>query len=169
VTSIGALAANATPHSTFVRSLLLLVGWKRSATHRKELRQRRDDDRRRETGCRKAEVTLGVDTHLDTHVAVALDHLLGRRLGELRVCPRRPRATREPAPLGSEGFRHCEVCRGRANQQLRGWDHSLPEDRGDRADGKSSSGRSVAPPPSSSQQQQQVRLTGRRERCPHGE
>jgi transposase len=32
----------------------------------------------------KAEVTLGVDTHLDTHVAVALDHL-GRRLGELSV------------------------------------------------------------------------------------
>jgi transposase len=32
----------------------------------------------------KAEVTLGVDTHLDVHVAVALDHL-GRRLGELSV------------------------------------------------------------------------------------
>jgi transposase len=29
-------------------------------------------------------VVLGVDTHLDVHVAVALDHL-GRRLGELRV------------------------------------------------------------------------------------
>jgi hypothetical protein len=27
------------------------------------------------------EVVLGVDTHLDVHVAVALDHL-GRRLGE---------------------------------------------------------------------------------------
>jgi transposase len=32
----------------------------------------------------KAEVILGVDTHLDVHVAVALDHL-GRRLGELSV------------------------------------------------------------------------------------
>jgi transposase len=30
------------------------------------------------------EVILGVDTHLDVHVAVALDHL-GRRLGELGV------------------------------------------------------------------------------------
>jgi transposase len=33
----------------------------------------------------KVEVTLGVDTHLDFHVAVAVDHLLGRRLGELSV------------------------------------------------------------------------------------
>jgi transposase len=31
-----------------------------------------------------AEVVLGVDTHLDFHVAVALDDL-GRRLGELAV------------------------------------------------------------------------------------
>ena len=30
------------------------------------------------------EVIVGVDTHLDVHVAVALDHL-GRRLGELSV------------------------------------------------------------------------------------
>jgi transposase len=33
----------------------------------------------------KAEVILGVDTHLDVHVGVAVDHLLGRRLGELSV------------------------------------------------------------------------------------
>ncbi len=33
----------------------------------------------------KVGVTLGVDTHLDVHVAVAVDHLLGRRLGELSV------------------------------------------------------------------------------------
>src|SRR5215208_417439 len=32
----------------------------------------------------KVEVILGVDTHLDVHVAVAIDHL-GRRLGELSV------------------------------------------------------------------------------------
>jgi hypothetical protein len=32
----------------------------------------------------KLEVILGVDTHLDFHVAVAIDHL-GRRLGELSV------------------------------------------------------------------------------------
>jgi transposase len=33
----------------------------------------------------KVEVILGVDTHLDFHTAVAVDHLLGRRLGELSV------------------------------------------------------------------------------------
>ncbi len=32
----------------------------------------------------KVEVILGVDTHLDFHAAVAVDHL-GRRLGELSV------------------------------------------------------------------------------------
>jgi transposase len=32
----------------------------------------------------KVEVISGVDTHLDFHVAVAVDHL-GRRLGESRV------------------------------------------------------------------------------------
>ena len=32
----------------------------------------------------KLEVILGVDTHLDFHVAVAVDHL-GRRLGESSV------------------------------------------------------------------------------------
>ena len=32
----------------------------------------------------KVEVILGVDTHLDVHVAVAVDQL-GRRLGELSV------------------------------------------------------------------------------------
>src|SRR5215210_2671018 len=31
------------------------------------------------------EVILGVDTHLDFHTAVVVDHLLGRRLGELSV------------------------------------------------------------------------------------
>jgi hypothetical protein len=30
-------------------------------------------------------VILGVDTHLDFHAAVAVDQLLGRRLGELSV------------------------------------------------------------------------------------
>ena len=32
----------------------------------------------------RAEVIMGVDTHLDVHVAVAVDHL-GRRLGEASV------------------------------------------------------------------------------------
>jgi hypothetical protein len=39
------------------------------------------DAQRTET---KLEVILGVDTHLDVHVAVVVDHL-GRRLGELSV------------------------------------------------------------------------------------
>ena len=64
-------------------------------------------------------VILGVDTHLDFHVAVAVDHL-GRRLGELSV------------PTNVEGYERllrwaedfglwpCEVRRGRRYQQLRG-------------------------------------------------
>ena len=38
----------------------------------------------RETSATVTGVVLGVDTHLDLHVAVALDQL-GRRLGELTV------------------------------------------------------------------------------------
>ena len=47
------------------------------------------------------EVVLGVDTHLDVNVAVALDHL-GRRLGELKV----PTTTRgyERLLRWAEGF-----------------------------------------------------------------
>jgi len=37
-----------------------------------------------ESSPKAIEVVLGVDTHLDIHVAVALDQL-GRRLGELAV------------------------------------------------------------------------------------
>jgi hypothetical protein len=68
-----------TPHS-IVRSLLLL-GWKvianlKGATDVTTIGAERPDTR--------VEVILGVDTHLDFHVAVAVDHL-GRRLGELSV------------------------------------------------------------------------------------
>ena len=77
---IGACTGDVTRHSTFVRSLLL-VGWKVNATAKGA--RGRDDDRRRKAGHRGA-VILGVDTHLDFHVAVALDHL-GRRLGESSV------------------------------------------------------------------------------------
>jgi transposase len=70
-----------TPHSTFVRSLLLL-GWKVTATSKGAPNVTMIGPRRPET---KAEVILGVDTHLDVHVGVAVDHLLGRRLGELSV------------------------------------------------------------------------------------
>jgi hypothetical protein len=59
-----------TPHS-IVRSLLL-AGWKGTAT----LKGARDvtmiGAERQET---KVEVILGVDTHLDVHVAVVVDHM----------------------------------------------------------------------------------------------
>jgi hypothetical protein len=68
-----------TPHS-IVRSLLLL-GWKVTATSKGAWDVTTIDAERPET---KVEVILGVDTHLDFHVAVAIDHL-GRRLGESGV------------------------------------------------------------------------------------
>jgi hypothetical protein len=59
-----------TPHSTFVRSLLL-AGWKGTATSKGAwdvtIGAERPDTR--------VEVILGVDTHLDFHVAVTIDHL----------------------------------------------------------------------------------------------
>jgi transposase len=69
-----------TPHSTFVRSLLLL-GWKVTATLKGAWDVTMIGTERPET---KVEVILGVDTHLDFHVAVAMDHM-GRRLGESSV------------------------------------------------------------------------------------
>ena len=69
-----------TPHSTFVRSLLLL-GWKLLA------KAKGADDvmtigvERPDT---EVEVIVGVGTHLEFHVAVAVDHL-GRHLGEASV------------------------------------------------------------------------------------
>jgi transposase len=68
-----------TPHS-IVRSLLLL-GWKVTATSKGAWNVTTIGAKRLET---KVEVILGVDTHLDFHVAVAIDHL-GRRLGEASV------------------------------------------------------------------------------------
>ncbi len=68
-----------TPHS-IVRSLLLL-GWKVTATLKGAWDVTMIGAERQET---KVEVILGVDTHLDFHVAVAVDHL-GRRLGESSV------------------------------------------------------------------------------------
>ncbi len=70
-----------TPHS-IVRSLLL-VGWKVvTATSKGAADVTMIVAQRPDT---KVGVILGVDTHLDFHVAVAVDHLLGRRLGELSV------------------------------------------------------------------------------------
>jgi transposase len=68
-----------TPHS-IVRSLLL-IGWKVTATSKGAWDVTRIGAERTDT---KVEVILGVDTHLDFHVAVAIDHL-GRRLGESSV------------------------------------------------------------------------------------
>jgi transposase len=68
-----------TPHS-IVRSLLLL-GWKVTARSKGAWDVTTIDAERPET---KAEVILGVDTHLDFHVVVAVDHL-GRHLGESSV------------------------------------------------------------------------------------
>ena len=74
-------------------------------------------------------VILGVDTHLDFHVAVAVDHL-GRRLGESSV----PATVKGYERLLSwaEGFRTLQVCRGRRYQLLRGRTHPPPEGEGDR-------------------------------------
>ncbi len=68
-----------TPHS-IVRSLLLL-GWKVTTTSKGAAHVTMIGAERTDT---KLEVILGVDTHLDFHVAVAIDHL-GRRLGESSV------------------------------------------------------------------------------------
>ena len=59
-----------TRHS-IVRSLLLL-GWKVTATSKGATDVTTIGAESPET---KVEVILGVDTHLDTHVAVAVDHL----------------------------------------------------------------------------------------------
>jgi transposase len=69
-----------TRHSTFVRSLLL-IGWKLLATAKGADDVTKIGADRPDT---EVETILGVDTHLDFHVAVAIDHL-GRRLGELSV------------------------------------------------------------------------------------
>ena len=72
-----------TPHSTFVRSLLLL-GWKVTATLKGAWDVTMIGTERQET---KVEVILGVDTHLDFHVAVAMDHM-GREAWASPACQR---------------------------------------------------------------------------------
>ena len=69
-----------TPHS-IVRALLL-IGWKLMATAKGAADVTMIGAERPDTT--GVAVILGVDTHLDFHVAVALDHL-GRRLGESSV------------------------------------------------------------------------------------
>ena len=60
---------------------LLLIGWKLLATAKGADDVTMIGAERPET---EVETILGVDTHLDFHVAVVLDHL-GRRLGESSV------------------------------------------------------------------------------------
>ena len=67
-----------TRHSTFVRSLLL-IGWKLLATAKGADDVTKIGADRPDT---EVETILGVDTHLDFHVAVAIDHL-GRRLARI--------------------------------------------------------------------------------------
>ena len=72
-------------------------------------------------------VILGVDTHLDFHVAVVVDHL-GRRLGESSV----PTTVRlRESPVLGAGFWAREVSRGRRYQQLRSRIRTPPEGPGD--------------------------------------
>jgi transposase len=66
-----------------VSSVLSCSSGGKRTRHRKELRER-DDDLCRETGHQGRGDVRGVDTHLDFHTAVAVDHL-GRGLGELSV------------------------------------------------------------------------------------
>ena len=76
---IGARRRGVTPHS-IVRSLLLL-GWKLTGDSERSWDVTTIGAERPDT---EVAVILGVDTHLDFHVAVAVDHL-GRRLGESSV------------------------------------------------------------------------------------
>ena len=69
-----------TRHS-IVRSLPL-IGWKLTATAKGAWDVTTIGTERPDTT--EVAVILGVDTHLDFHVAVAVDHL-GRRLGEASV------------------------------------------------------------------------------------
>ena len=55
------------------------------------------------------EIVLGVDTHLDVHVAVALDGL-GRHLGESKIPTTLREGLRTTPRLGA-GFRSCKVRR----------------------------------------------------------
>ena len=82
-------------------------------------------------GDRGAPIFLGVDTHSEEHVAVALDGA-GRRLGALAVP--NDRGGYAPASLGLDaGVRRLGRGRGRGHGQLRGRALALPEAEGTRA------------------------------------
>ena len=73
-----------------------------------------------------SEVILGIDTHLEVHVAVALDGL-GRRLGELNV-PTTVKGYRKLLHYWAEGFGAlCVLCRCGRYRQLWGCSGSLVE------------------------------------------
>jgi hypothetical protein len=73
-----------TRHSTFVRALLL-IGWKLMATAKGAADVTMIGAERPDTT--GVAVILGVDTHLDFHVAVAVDHL-GREAWASQACQR---------------------------------------------------------------------------------
>jgi hypothetical protein len=77
-----------TPHSIVLS--LLLLGWKVTATAKGAWDVTMIGAERPDT---LVEVILGVDTHLDFHVAVAVDHL-GREAWASRACQRPRRVTR---------------------------------------------------------------------------
>jgi predicted nucleotidyltransferase len=80
-----------TPHSTFVRPLSLLGSCSNREGFRKELSDvEMIGTERTET---ELAVILGVDTHLDSHVGVAVDHL-GREAWARPACLRPRRVTR---------------------------------------------------------------------------
>ena len=115
-----------TSHSTFVRSLLLL-GWRVTASLKRAAHVTMIGTGRPDS---KVEVILGVDTHLDFHVAVAVDHP-GRRLDEptvpttakgyegllsagrraLAPCGAPRRSTSQGAPLAKPGKSKPEIVR----------------------------------------------------------
>jgi hypothetical protein len=110
-----------TRHS-IVRSLPL-IGWKLMVTAKGADDVTKIDVERPDT---EVETILGVDTHLDFHVAVAVDHL-GRRLSELSVptTVKGYERLRKAPPLGGT-FWPPQVCRGRRYKQLRGRTHPPP-------------------------------------------
>jgi hypothetical protein len=73
-------------------------------------------------------VIVGVDTHADAHVAVALDGL-GVGASATRPCPQRRPATPHTAGLVA-GIRDAGPCRHRRQRQLRRGTEPLPARKG---------------------------------------
>ena len=107
-------------------------------------------------------VILGVDTHLDFHVAVAVDHL-GRRLGESSV----PTTAKgyERLLRWAEGFGPVRCAGVEGTSSLRGRTRPPPEGQGDRGAG---GGAPEAPAAKLAPQPREVRPLRRRARRASG-